>query len=189
MFLKTNTPYYCKIDLAFESGIIPKFYEDGSTCDFDWIDFRDQNYQKYINNHDIDTQTINFEISVNDQVIFNRCPDLQQHVIDNNHVIDQVNHQHNKITIKSTGFTDTHMPLVDLNCSTRYAIKLTHFKIDNHDVTAIFDKFATFQAGTNSSTGGLVFSDNCVCTFEFTTPIYQWFFVHRKLITGSSIYD
>jgi hypothetical protein len=184
MFVKNINPYFCKIEINFEPGIIPDFDESGQNNNFTWISATDQTaYQPYLDQYNMDVNQIEFRMHVDQHEIYKDSPKTAQQVISQSHVQDMIEHQQHVLRFELSGFQEQHMPLVDPNTSIRAAIRLISLKIENIDITSIFNHFADFFDGTVHSTGGIVFSTNTVSILNFSTPIYKWLILNEQMIT------
>jgi hypothetical protein len=184
MFVKNINPCFCKIEINFEPGIIPDFDESGQNNDFTWISVVDQSaYQTYLDQLHMDVNQIDFQIHVNQHEIYKDSPKTVQQVISQSHVQDMTEHQQHVLRFELSGFQESHMPLIDSETSIRAAIRLISLKIENVDITPIFNYFADFFDGTVHSTGGVIFSANTVSTLNFSTPIYKWLILNEQMVT------
>jgi hypothetical protein len=184
MFVKNINPCFCKIEINLEPGIIPNFDESGQNNDFTWIGATDQAaYQTYLDQYQIDVNQINFQIHVDQHEIYKDSPKTVQQVISQSHVQDMAEHQQHVLRFELSGFQEQHMQLIEPEISIRAAIRLISLKVENIDITPIFDHFADFFDGTVCSTGGVIFSTNTVSTLNFSTPIYKWLISNEQMIT------
>lgn len=185
MFVKHIPPYFCKIEIVFESGIIPDFDESGLHNNFSWVSSSDINeYNKLINQFDLDCSAINFQAELNQQKIYFGYPTATETVVNQSIMQDQPEIKQYQLIFQSLGFTDQHMPLITPTTSVRAAIKLISLKIENIDVINVFDNQANFFNGTVYSRGGLIFSSNATATLNITVPIYRWLVSNKQLINN-----
>jgi hypothetical protein len=190
MFVKIVEPEFCKIEIVIEPGIIPNFNEDGQCSNFSWISYSEiEKYNELINYYKMDPTLIYVRACINQQEIYVGCPLTGETIINQSIIIDQAEPKNYQLMFQSSGFIDQHMPLLNPSTSARFAIRLASLKIENVDITPIFDDQAVFFNDSNSLTGGLIFSSNIAATLHVTTPIYRWLILNQKLITGNCNWD
>lgn len=184
MFVKNIEPYFCKIEIEFESGIIPDFDESGHSNAFTWVSGNQDAYKLYVDQYQINPDQLSFQILLDRDAIYSGSTTANQVVVNQSLLIDTTTDQQHVLKFELSGMQDQHMQLIDSSTSIRTAVKLLSIKIENIDITPVFNNFAEFFDGNFCSTGGVIFSTNSVATLSFSTPIYQWLIQNEDLIVN-----